>query len=172
MTTDGGPAGHLGFPTGDQLPIAGGLVSYFDGHSCGAWRGRENSGSAIYSSSAGVRTVHGCIYKKYQELGGPEGSPRSNLGFPTTNEAQILGGAVSYFAGNGCGTAGPNNEGSAIYAGPGGIHNVQGCIYKFYREKGATTNARLGWPVSDEETIPNGWVSYVQGGQPCDGGGK
>jgi uncharacterized protein with LGFP repeats len=171
----GGPAGHLGFPTSDQLMIAGGRVSYFDGHGC-ARRGPENSGSAIYSSVAGTHAVWGCIYEKYIWDDHPTGGgPNGHHGFPTTDEIAIPGGAVSYFYGNNCGPdRGPNNEGSAIYAGPGGIHSVQGCIYRRYRlpEKpynGAPSEpggpaSHLGWPTSDEIEIPGkGWVSYFQG---------
>jgi uncharacterized protein with LGFP repeats len=171
----GGPAGHLGFPTSDQLMIAGGRVSYFDGHGC-ARRGPENSGSAIYSSIAGTHAVWGCIYEKYiYDTHRTGGGPNGHLSFPTTDEIGIPGGAVSYFYGNNCGPdRGPFNEGSAIYAGPGGVHSVEGCIYRRYRlpekpfngapdEPGGPAS-HLGWPTSDEIEIPGkGWVSYFQG---------
>jgi len=53
-------------------------------------------------------------------------------------------------------------QGAAIYAGPGGVHNVQGCIYRTYRLRGETSSPQ-GWPTTDEIVIPGGWVSYFQG---------
>jgi uncharacterized protein with LGFP repeats len=164
----GGPGGHLGFPTSDEMTIAGGFVSYFDGHLCGT-RGPERSGSAIYASAAtGVHAVQGCIYKKYWEdpLGG---GPAGHLGFPITDEIPLNGGSASYFHGNNCGPdRGPHGEGAAIFAGPGGIHSVQGCIYRKYRlpiaQGGHNGPAGLlGWPTSDEIVLPGGWVSHFQG---------
>lgn len=86
----GGPAGkstyHLGFPTSDETSIAGGSVSYFAQNVCVS-PGPNNSGSAVYFSSAGTFEVQGCIYYRYWNMGGPS----SCLGFPTTDEGVTNG---------------------------------------------------------------------------------
>ena len=158
---EGEYSGHLSFPASDEIPISGGAVSYFSGHGCGNERGPNNSGSAIYAGPGGIHTVQGCIYTKYWR---DEGEYAGHLGYPTSDEMKIAGGAVSYFAGNGCGNIkGPYGSGSAIYAGPGGIHTVQGCIYAKYQEVGAQSSS-LGYPTGDEVHFSGGWISHFQGG--------
>ena len=72
---------------------------------------------------------------------------------------------MSYFGGNACGSwTGPFNSGSAIYAGPGGVHNVQGCIYKKFVDMGGPFPSGLGYPTSDEIAGPNGWISHFEHG--------
>jgi uncharacterized protein with LGFP repeats len=110
-----------------------------------------------------VFTVKGCIFTSYvRDHGGPAG----HLGVPTTDEIPLAFGAVSYFAGNACGGfQGPFGSGSAIYAGPGGIHAVQGCIYKKYVELGGPLPSRLGYPTTDElRTSSGGFVSHFEHG--------
>jgi uncharacterized protein with LGFP repeats len=159
----GGPEGILGFPVTDEQQVAGGWASYFKGAFCGPEPGPGGSGSGIFASGAtGVHSVKGCIFTSYvRDHGGPGG----HLGFPTSDEIPITAGAVSYFAGNPCGSwRGPFNSASAIYAGPGGIHNVQGCIYKKYVELGGPFPSGLGYPTSDELAGPNGWISHFEHG--------
>gem|GEM_PF-3574422 len=169
----GGPGGGLGFPTTDEEGMAGGRVSYFAGNLCES-RGPNNSGAAIYYSSAtGAHQVGGCIYQKYWQMG----EANSQLSFPTSDVLAISNGYVSYFYGVRCGgvATGPDNSGSAIYASVAGDFYVQGCVYAKYQQLGATTS-QLGFPVSDENTLHNssgstiGWVSYFAGVK-CGNGG-
>jgi uncharacterized protein with LGFP repeats len=85
---------------------------------------------------------------------------------PASDEIALPGGWVSYFQGNACDAfwRGPHNSGSVIYAGPGGVHQVQGCIYAKYIELGGPLSSGLGWPTSDEIAGPNGWISRFQNG--------
>ena len=168
-----GPNGSLGFPSSDELGIAGGRVSYFYGHLCGA-RGPSNSGSAIYwTSTTGAHSVDGCIYNKYWNFGGPN----SGLNFPTSDEQTLSGGWVSYFYGYRCGGVanGPYNSGSAIYSSGGRTFDVTGCIYGKYQQLSGP-GGMLGYPVSDLTNLYNssggftGWVSYFAG-LVCGGGG-
>lgn len=162
----GGPSGNshfnLGFPTSDVTPIPGGYVSYFYSNLCGV-RGPNNSGSAIYSSTLGTYMVGGCIYQRYwRDFGGPGGNSIYNLGYPVSDVTQISGGYVSYFAGQGCyGALGPNNSGTAIYSSPSGTYEVQGCIYGEYEKMGGP--GYLGFPLTDEQGIAGGRVSYFAG---------
>jgi uncharacterized protein with LGFP repeats len=91
--------------------------------------------------------VEGCIYDKYWRSNGPNGS----LGFPTSDVLAITGGYVSYFAGSLCGSAGPNNSGSAIYSSSAGTFLVKGCIYNRYWQSDLNgPSSCLGFPTSDE----------------------
>ena len=169
----GGPSGNsnynLGFPTTDVTPISGGYVSYFYGNLCGA-RGPNNSGSAVYSSTLGTYMVGGCIYQRYwRDFGGPGGNSSYTLGYPVSDVTPISGGYVSYFAGQGCtGALGPNNSGTAVYSSPSGTYEVQGCIYGEYVHAGGS--GYLGFPLSDEQGVAGGRVSYFAG-QGCTGTG-
>jgi pimeloyl-ACP methyl ester carboxylesterase len=159
-----GPNGILGFPTTDEQGISTGRVSYFYGNLCGS-RGPNNSGSAIYYSSAtGAHQVGGCIYNKYWNMSGPN----SQLSFPTSDVLAISGGYVSYFSGTTCGTS---SSGSTItYSSTYGAHEVQGCIYHEYVAVMGGPSGALGFPVTDEQAIAGGHVSYFAG-QSCNGGG-
>lgn len=96
-TGQGAVTGSLGQPLTEQVPLAGGQVSYFASNVCnggyiltgntGYGGSALTSGSAIYySSSTGAHEVQGCIYYKYtHDLGGPGGA----LGFPTGDECGV-----------------------------------------------------------------------------------
>jgi uncharacterized protein with LGFP repeats len=147
----------------------GPLGAALTGSTCPGATGPSGSNSAIYYTDIngiGRHIVRGCIYTHYvNSRGGPAGLQ----GFPVTDEISLAGGAASYFHGNNCGPdRGPHGEGSAIFAGPGGVHHVQGCIYRKYRLPTAQgghggPGGLLGWPTSDEIVLPGGWVSYFQG---------
>lgn len=163
----GANGGGLGDPTTEETVISSGRVSYFYGNLCGG-RGPNNSGSAIYySSGTGAHQVGGCIYNKYwSSMNGPNGL----LGFPVSDVATISSGYVSYFAGQVCIAAGPNNSGSAIYySGGTGGHEVHGCIFNEYWQF-AGGPANLGFPTTDEQGIAGGRVNYFAG-QVCGGAG-
>lgn len=163
-TTLNGTTGALGFPNSpvESLPT-GGSVSYFLGQMCNGGDG-FGDGSAIYylNSTIGAHEVQGCIFREYVVyMGGPGGA----LGFPLKDEQSIDGGHVSYFAGQLCGAGGPNGSGSAILDTPATkAHEVQGCIYADYEQVGGP--GYLGFPLTDEQGIAGGRVSYFAG-QGC-----
>jgi uncharacterized protein with LGFP repeats len=164
-----GPVG-LGLPVTDELAVAGGHVSYFAGQVCngGYVVNGQTSGSGIFDTpSTKAHEVHGCIYHEYEQIGGP-----GYLGFPLQDEQGVAGGHVSYFAGQGCsGTGGPYGSGSAIFDTPStSAHEVQGCIYGDYELVGGPGS--LGFPLTDEQGVAGGRVSYFAGGGgPCGGSG-
>jgi uncharacterized protein with LGFP repeats len=79
-TALGGP-GAFGFPTTDEVGVAGGARNTFTG------------GSIFWSGATGAHSVIGAILAKYTEVGGPAGA----LGFPTSDEYGVAGGARSDF---------------------------------------------------------------------------
>jgi uncharacterized protein with LGFP repeats len=156
------PAGKLGFPTTDEMTIAGGQVSYFsNGSPCGK-TGPNNSTSAIYAGYQGVHSVSGCIYSHYvNDFSGPDGL----LGFPIMDELPIAGGQVSYFyKAPACSGGGPYGSSGAIYASlAGGGYEVHGCIYQAYVARGGPASV-LGFPTSNEYAITGGRRSNFQHG--------
>jgi uncharacterized protein with LGFP repeats len=174
MTQFSGPAGALNFPVSNEESVPGtttGRVSYFGGQPCnGGYQvpdTKQVSGSAIFYNGTPYE-VQGCIYSTYMNLmGGP-----ASFGFPVTNEVGIGAGRVSYFAGVGgkpCGagyTVPSVNSlsGDAIfyyYYNTG--YEVQGCIYTTYMNQFGGPTGMLGFPVSNEEGISTGRVSYFSG---------
>jgi uncharacterized protein with LGFP repeats len=159
----------LGEPISEQQPTTGGYVSYFQGTTCGG----TTTYGAIYlmSGNSTAYSVHGCIDKEYLSLGGPS---TSSLGLPVTDEMGVTGGRVSYFSGHKCSTGGgPSNSGSAIYANGAHTYYVWGCIYGRYQDTCQQVNGPcvnlLGLPVTSEESIAGGKVSYFAG-TVCNGG--
>jgi len=72
----GGPAGILGYPTGDELPIQG------KGREIGRFSRFENGSGIYFSPATGAWEVYGAIWAKWQSNGGVTGK----LGFPTSGE--------------------------------------------------------------------------------------
>lgn len=72
--TDTAVAKMLGAPTGQEFKVGNGAQRNY------AW------GSLYWSPTTGVYEVHGAIWWKYKSLGGPAGF----LGFPKTDESQII----------------------------------------------------------------------------------
>lgn len=71
----GADTGMLGLPTSDELPV-------HDGNRIIGRVSRFQNGSIFWSGKTGAFEVHGKILERYEQLGGP----RSELGFPVTNE--------------------------------------------------------------------------------------
>ncbi|WP_018599159.1 LGFP repeat-containing protein [Mycobacterium sp. 155] len=97
----------------------------------------------------GSFVVQGIILQKYNATGGAS----SPLGLPTASEAPAPnGGQFSTF------------NGGAIYWTPQtGAHIVWGGIRDAWERDGGA-GGPLGYPTSDEETIPGGWQSQFQHG--------
>jgi len=99
-------------------------------------------GSIYWSPGTGAHEVHGDIRVKWARLGGERGF----LGFPITDETGTP---------NGRGRFNHFEHGSIYWTPARGSHEVHGAI----RDKWASLGwerSRLGFPVSDERTPPNG----------------
>ncbi|WP_249359413.1 LGFP repeat-containing protein [Nocardia cyriacigeorgica] len=99
------------------------------------------AGETKFSTPDGEITVSGVIYSKYVESGG-QNSP---LGMPEDpEETGPNGGRYQDF------------EGGTIYwSQDSGAHIVWGDIRETWEENGGA-NGKLGYPVTDEETLPDG----------------
>lgn len=109
-------------------------------------RGAYNTfqgGSIYWSPATGAWEVHGEIRAAWGRLG----YENSFLGFPTSNELRLAGGAVNTF------------EGGAMYFSVAGAHEVHGAILDAYADLGYE-RGRLGYPVSDERPTPDGVGRY------------
>jgi hypothetical protein len=75
--------GVMGQPVSEEMPIAGGAVSYFAANVCSG--GFAGGGGALYygpnTPAPKVFAVYGCIFHQYAQAGGPN----SPLGFPISD---------------------------------------------------------------------------------------
>ncbi|GAB7192227.1 hypothetical protein NUM3379_29360 [Kineococcus sp. NUM-3379] len=132
----GWESSYLGYPTRDEGPAAGGFYSHFQG------------GSIYWSPRTGAQVVRGVIRDRWAALGWE----RSPLGYPTTGEISLPGGAFNHF------------QGGSIYWSPRtGARSVRGAIRDAWAAQG-WENGRLGYPTSDEYDVPVGRRSDFQGG--------
>ena len=122
----GGPSGGLGAPMGAETSIAGGRMRTYE------------RGTIYWSAGTGAHFVWGAILVRYEQAGGP-----AALGFPTTDEVGIPGGARSSFT-----------RGSVFWSAPTGAHFVWGAILERFTAFGGT--AALGFPVTDEVGVAGG----------------
>ena len=133
---NGWEVGPLGFPTTDEVALRGGAATVFQG------------GSIYWSPATGAHVVRGAIRDGWAANGWEVGP----LGYPTTDEVGLIGGAVNHFQG-----------GSIYWSPPNGAHAVRGAI----RDKWAGLGwqeSRLGFPRSGEYGIPGGARSDFAGG--------
>lgn len=127
-----GGASGLGLPTTDEVAIAGG-------------RRNEFARAHLYWSSAtGTRFVFGAILARYVELGGADA-----VGLPTSDEAGVPGGRVSYF-----------QRGHIYWSGATGAHVVLGAILGRYLALGGPGG--LGLPTTDEIDVAGGRASFFE----------
>ena len=120
---------QLGLPLTDEWPSSGG----------GAAQTFQN-GVIHWRSDLGAHVVKGAIRSRWESLGGT----RSLVGFPTSSEISVGGGAVYQTFQHG-----------AIYWSPSTIRVVHGAIGTAWKANGAA----LGWlgaPTSDEYAIDGG----------------
>ncbi len=127
----GGPV-RWGFPTTDEIPVAGGRANYFQ------------KANIYWAPSVTARVVNGGILAKYLALGGP-----AAWGFPLTDVITVAGGRATYF-----------QKGSIYWTSPTGAHLVHGGILTKYVATGGP--ARWGFPLTDEVGIAGGRASYFQ----------
>jgi uncharacterized protein with LGFP repeats len=121
--------GPLGFPTEAAVDIDG-----------GQWQKFEN-GVILRNKDGKVNYVQGVIAAKYIADGGPS---QSGLGFPTSGENKINGGAFSEF-----------DSGNIYWSASTGAHSLsRGDIFNAWGEEDYE-QGKFGYPTSDE-TEENG----------------
>ncbi|MFB9377903.1 hypothetical protein ACFFKU_10415 [Kineococcus gynurae] len=130
----------LGYPRTGEIPLRStatvGAFSAFEG------------GSVYWSPRTGAQIVRGAIRDRWGSLGWENGF----LGYPTTSEAAVPGGAASHF------------QGGSVYWSPGtGAHAVRGAIRDAWARQG-WESSRLGFPTSEEYAVPGGRRSDFTGG--------
>ncbi|SDF43250.1 LGFP repeat-containing protein [Blastococcus aurantiacus] len=130
--------GPLGFPTSDEIALPGGGTA-----------NRFQGGRIYWSSRTGAHWVIGSIlaaYKAQHYQAGP-------LGFPTSDEIALPGGAVSHF------------QGGSVFWSPGrGAHVLRGGLLAAYKAQGYQKGS-LGYPVSDAYRVTGGTRMDFQGGR-------
>ena len=120
--------GFLGYPTSDELPLNGGALSRFQG------------GHVYWSAPTGAHEVHGEVLAAYGRLG----YERGWLGYPTSDEISLYGGALGRFAG-----------GSVYWSPATGGHALGGALLAAYTNSGAERGL-LGYPTSDPYPVGTG----------------
>ncbi|MCU1453871.1 MAG: hypothetical protein JWN46_2017 [Acidimicrobiales bacterium] len=97
---------------------------------------------AVVQSSAGLREVHGFIWRHWRDLG----SAPSFLGEPTTDESAAADGVGRFNA----------FAGGAIYWSPGsGAHELHGPLWFAWAAQGAERGI-LGYPTGDGQAVGDG----------------
>lgn len=141
----GSEDGPIGFPTEAETAVDG-----------GSWQRFEN-GVVVRRPDGKVQYVQGLIAEKYMADGGPV---KSGLGFPTSDEISIRGGAFSVF-----------DTGNIYWSAKTGAHSIsRGDIFRAWGEEGYE-QGRYGYPTSDETevngvrtvTFENGTIRQVNG---------
>lgn len=127
--TNGYEQGDLGYPVAEARGINGGLVQEFQ------------HGLVTRAADGKTAWVRGAIADKYKELG----TANSALGFPTSNEIIINGGAFQQF------------ENGNIYWSPrtGAKFILYGDIFDAWGKRGYE-QGEFGFPTEDQANIPAG----------------
>ena len=109
------------------------------------------NGSIYWSAATGAHAVRGAINQHYKALGGPVGV----LGYPVTDELATPDGTGRYTH-----FTGQNPQGGSIYWTPGtGAWAVYGAIRAEWAATG-WERGPMGYPVTDENTTPDGVGRY------------
>ena len=128
--------GWLGWPTGDELTVKGGASQTFQ------------HGTLFWSNSTGTHAVKGGILGEYAHIA----YEQSKLGFPTTDEIKLNGGASQVF-----------QYGQIHWSPSTGAHFTTGAIQQYWSAHG-WQNGWLGWPTGDELTVKGGASQTFQHG--------
>jgi glucose/arabinose dehydrogenase len=138
----GWEAGVLGYPTTGETGTPDGV---------GRFNHFSKGGSVYYSPGSGTWEVHGAIHSLWEQLGWEVGP----LGYPVTDETTTPDGIGRY---------NHFTKGGSIYWSPGtGAHAVYGSIRARWAELG-WERSYLGYPTSNEYSVPNGRRSDFQHG--------
>ncbi|AFH91742.1 hypothetical protein A4R63_09875 [Corynebacterium pseudotuberculosis] len=130
--------GSLGYPVEDAKEINGGLVQKFQGGYVTRDKDHKN------------HCVRGEIARKYGEMD----TAKSKLGFPTSDEYLIPGGAFQQF-----------EHGNIYWSATTGAHVIyKGAIFDAWGAK-KWEQGEYGWPTSDQSSIPAGGeeISFQHG---------
>lgn len=131
-------AGDLGYPTAPAVEINGGLVQQFQ------------NGYVVRTPAGDNHWVRGRIAEKYGEINTAE----SALGFPTSDEILIVGGAFQEF-----------ENGNIYWSGDTGAHVIRyGEIFDAWGAEG-WEQGPYGFPSTDQARIPAGgeFVNFENG---------
>ncbi|OXM99727.1 family 16 glycosylhydrolase [Bifidobacterium vansinderenii] len=128
--------GWLGYPTGDELAVKGGASQTFQG------------GTLFWSGSTGTHALKGAILNAYAAQRYEQGK----LGFPTSDERSLNGGASQSF-----------QNGQVHWSGSTGAHATFGAIQGYWSDRG-WENGWLGYPTGDELSVRGGASQSFQGG--------
>ncbi|WP_345712446.1 CAP domain-containing protein, partial [Kineococcus glutinatus] len=128
--------GVVGWPVTGEYPVPGGRGQAFD------------RASIYWSPATGAHVVRGAIRDRWASMGWEGGW----LGFPTSSEFGVRGGAVQRFAG-----------GLVYYSPATGAQALRGAILDAYGRTGFE-NGRLGFPVTGEVALRGGAYAAFQGG--------
>ncbi len=137
----GGSGGSLGWPTADQVAVAGGVQQQF-----------QRGVIVVPTGDTIGMVLSGATYAYWSA-----GANASRLGFPT-------GSAVAWSAGGVTGTLQYFRNGLVLSSGTTGTFAVlHGDIYGAWaRENGS--GGSLGWPTSDREPVVGGvWQQFQRG---------
>lgn len=119
----------LGLPTGPELTGLrdNGASQKFTG------------GTMFWSMETGAHFAKGEILRKYADMGWEN----HDLGYPITDE-------ICGMRDNGCFQRFQHHTGHIYWSPATGAHFTRGLIHQKYGELGYETNARLGYPITDE----------------------
>ncbi|MEV8537209.1 FG-GAP-like repeat-containing protein [Streptomyces sp. NPDC051211] len=147
----GGEKGFLGYPTSDESRTFDEMGAFT------TFTGSGGNGAIYYSPEFGSWSIHGGIYKKYLETGGPSGY----LGYPTTDETNHTDGKGRYNHFR------PRTKtadtGSIYWTSATSAQPVSGGIRTKWMALGATASY-LGYPTSGEYEVYGGVREDFQGG--------
>ncbi len=136
----GWETGPHGYPMTDEQATADRAGRYND----------FQDGSVYWSPKTGARSIHGAIKGKWAQSQWESGF----LGYPVTDELSTPDGSGRY----------NEMQGGSIYWTPStGAHSVQGVIKASWAAQG-WERGTLGYPTSDEHSVPGGRQSDFQGG--------
>jgi len=132
--------GPQGYPVTDEQPSADGVGRYND----------FQNGSIYWTPTVGAQSIQGAIKAKWAQDQWETGF----LGYPLTDERTTPDGIGRY----------NDLQGGSLYWTPAtGAHSVQGVIRDSWVAQG-WERGPLGYPTSDEYTVPGGRQSDFQGG--------
>lgn len=135
----GAEGSFLGLPKTDELTVAGGKKSSFEG------------GNIYWSGGSGAFEVHGIILDKYISLKETGGI----LGFPLSDEIVILSGLNKPTTGR----LSKFQYGTIYWSPSSGAYEVHGEIGRLYNELGGPKGT-MGFPVTNETAHGSSGICY------------
>ncbi|MFJ4780280.1 FG-GAP-like repeat-containing protein [Streptomyces sp. NPDC088762] len=148
----GAETGFMGYPTSDENRTFDQVGAF------STFTGSGGNGAIYWAPEFSSKSIHGAVYKKYLELGGPAGP----LGYPTTDETNHPDGIARY---NHFRHRGETADTASIYwtKTTGKAWSVGGGIRTKWIALGAEKSF-LGYPQSDEYDVYAGVREDFSGG--------